>query len=62
MLRVNIKGHAMSPTLKDGESALAMREFDTLDRRNIVAVYYPKDEAMSFVRRIVGMPGDRIVE
>ncbi len=60
MLRVNILGHAMSPTLRDGESAFATRQFETLERGEIVAFRYPKDESKSFVKRIVGMPGDRI--
>lgn len=60
LLRVNILGHAMSPTLRDGESALATRRFETLDRGEIVAFRYPKDESKSFVKRIVGLPGDRV--
>ncbi len=60
LLRVNILGHAMSPTLLDGESALATRQFDTLERGEIVAFRYPKDESKSFVKRIVGIPGDRV--
>ena len=59
-LRVNISGDAMAPALKDGESALATRSFDTLARGDIVAFRYPKDESKDFVKRIVGVPGDRI--
>jgi signal peptidase I len=60
VLRVNIDGEAMAPTLKDGESALATRTFDTLARGDIVSFRYPKDESKSFLKRIVGVPGDRI--
>jgi len=59
-LRFDIEGEAMAPTLKNGESTLATRSFDTLARGDIVGMRYPKDESKSFVKRIVGMPGDRI--
>ena len=59
-LRVNIEGEAMAPTLKNGESALATRTVDPLKPGDVVAFRYPKDESKSFVKRIVGMPGDRI--
>jgi signal peptidase I len=60
MTRVDIKGQAMSPTLKDGESALATRTVESLARGDIVAFRYPQDETKSFVKRIVGLPGERI--
>jgi signal peptidase I len=60
MLRVNIMGDAMAPTLNDGDSAIATRRFDRLDRGDIVALRYPRDELKSFVKRIVGLPGERI--
>jgi signal peptidase I len=59
-LRVDISGEAMAPTLKNGESALATRTVDPLARGDIVGFRYPKDESKSFVKRIIGMPGDRI--
>ena len=58
--RVNIAGEAMAPTLKEGESALATRTIDTLARGDVVAFRYPKDESKSFVKRIVGLPGERL--
>jgi signal peptidase I len=58
--RLDINGDAMAPTLKDGERAFATRTFDTLARGDIVAFRYPKDESRSFVKRIVGLPGERI--
>jgi signal peptidase I len=59
-LRVDIVGDAMAPTLRNGESALATRSFDQLDRGDIVGFRYPRDESMSFVQRIVGLPGESI--
>lgn len=59
-LRVDIVGEAMAPTLKNGESAMATRRIDALVRGDIVGFRYPKDESKSFVKRIVGLPGERI--
>ena len=59
-LRVDIVGESMSPTLKNGDSAVATRSFTGITRGDIVGFRYPKDESKSFVQRIVGVPGDRI--
>lgn len=59
-LRVDIVGEAMAPTLKDGQRALATRTFNSLARGDIVGFRYPKDESKSFVKRIIGVPGDHI--
>jgi signal peptidase I len=58
--RLNIDGHAMAPALKDGESVVASRTVAPLARGDIVAFRYPRDETKSFVKRIVGLPGERI--
>jgi signal peptidase I len=58
--RLDILGEAMSPTLKDGEKVSATRTVERLNRGDIVAFKYPKDEAKSFVKRVVGLPNERI--
>ena len=50
----------MAPTLKHGERAVATRGIDRLERGEIVAFRYPRDESKSFVKRIVGLPGEQI--
>jgi len=60
MLRVDVVGEAMAPTLKNGERALATRTFDDVNRGDIVGFKYPRDETKSFVKRVVGLPGERI--
>jgi signal peptidase I len=57
---VNIAGHAMEPALKDGERAPIVRDVTDLERGDIVGFLYPQDESKSFVKRIVGLPGDRL--
>jgi signal peptidase I len=60
MLRVDVVGEAMAPTLKNGEKALATRTFDDVNRGDIVGFKYPGDETKSFVKRVVGLSGERI--
>lgn len=60
MLRVDVVGEAMSPTLRNGESALATKSIDDLTRGDIVGFRYPRDETKSFVMRLVGLPGETI--
>jgi signal peptidase I len=60
MFRLNVAGEAMSPTLKDGEGALATRSFDRVERGDIVGFRYPRDESKDFVKRVIGLPGERI--
>jgi len=60
MLRVDVVGEAMSPTLRNGESALATKRIDSLIRGDIVGFRYPRDETKSFVMRVVGLPGESV--
>lgn len=60
MMRVDVVGEAMSPTLLNGESALATRRFDGIDRGDIIGFKYPRDESKNFIKRVIGMPGERI--
>ena len=57
---IRVEGGAMAPTLGDGDRALATRAFSALERGDIVAFKYPRDESKSFVMRIVGLPGEHI--
>lgn len=55
-----IEGSAMSPTLNDGERWPIVRIVDRLERGDIVVFYYPRDQSKSFVKRVIGLPGERI--
>ena len=58
---VKIEGHSMEPALADGERAWVTKSVDRVDRGDIVALRWPKDESRSFVQRVVGLPGDAIL-
>jgi signal peptidase I len=58
--RVNINGHSMEPALPDGSWAIVDRAVSRINRGDIVAFKWPRDESKNFLQRIVGLPGERI--
>lgn len=57
---IRAEGRAMAPTIEDNERLLGSLLITSLDRGDIVGFKYPKNEAKSFVKRIVGLPGEQI--
>ncbi|HJP95751.1 MAG TPA: signal peptidase I [Candidatus Saccharimonadales bacterium] len=57
---VRVEGAAMSPTLNNGDRIFISKRVDPLQRGDIVVFYYPKDTTKSFIKRVVGLPGERI--
>ena len=57
---VNISGNAMAPTLNDGERWPIARNVDRVERGDLVAFHYPRDQSKSFVKRVVALPGERV--
>src|SRR5262245_59907897 len=54
------EGHAMEPAIKDGDSIQVTGKLGTLERYDVSVFRYPKDESKVFVKRIIGLPGERI--
>jgi signal peptidase I len=54
------EGHAMEPTLQDGERLIALKNINRLERGQVVIFRYPQDVSKSFVKRIVGLPGEEV--
>jgi signal peptidase I len=53
----------MSPTLENGDHFIAKLEKygDRVPRRGDIIVFpYPEDRSVSFVKRVIGLPGERI--
>jgi signal peptidase I len=50
----------MSPTLNDGDRILLSYQVEPLERGDIVALRYPDDPSKTFIKRIIGLPGDRV--
>jgi signal peptidase I len=57
---IKVQGIAMSPALNEGDLILVTKGFDKLQRGDIVVFYYPADPSQSFIKRIIGLPGEEI--
>lgn len=60
---VKVQGTSMLPELKDGERIFVNKfiyNFGTIERGDIVVFWYPKDPEKSFIKRVIGLPGDEI--
>ncbi len=58
-----VQGTSMLPLLSDGEriivNKLAYRLGD-IERGDVVVFWYPKEPSVSFIKRVVGQPGDTV--
>jgi signal peptidase I len=57
---VRVQGQAMSPTLNDGDRILISKSVGEIKRGDIVVLLYPQDTSKSYIKRIIGMPGEEI--
>ncbi len=58
-----VKGHSMEPSLQDGDRLVVDRvscNLGDVHRGDVVVLRYPRNPAVDFVKRIVGLPGDRV--
>ena len=60
VMPVRIEGVAMLPTLRNGDRAFVWRQIETVDRGDLVIFWYPDDPSKSFIKRVVGLPGEAI--
>ena len=60
---VKVEGTSMQPNLVDQERVFVNKfvyHFAGVHRGDIVVFWYPRDPSKSFIKRIIGIPGDRI--
>ncbi|WP_058866476.1 signal peptidase I [Chloracidobacterium thermophilum] len=60
---VYVKGTSMLPHLHEGERLFVNRfiyNFSKIERGDIVVFYYPKNPQESFIKRVIGLPGDEV--
>ena len=50
----------MEPALKNGDRIFVDRSVDKLERGDIITFYYPADPSRSFIKRVVGLPGEAV--
>src|SRR5579859_6873676 len=60
---VKVEGGSMEPGLEDQERIFINKlvyHFESIERGDIVVFHYPRDTRKSFIKRVIGLPGDRI--
>jgi len=57
---VKVEGVAMLPGLRDGDRIRIDRNFDKLERGDIITFYFPMDQRKSYLKRIIGLPNDTV--
>lgn len=62
--RVRVDGFSMRPTLNDGEYVLVNKLAYRLgepERGDIIVFRFPIDPTEDFIKRVIGLPGDKVV-
>jgi len=57
---VRIEGMAMMPTLNNGDKVFVLKRIAELKRGEIVVFLYPRDLSKSYIKRLIGLPGETI--
>jgi signal peptidase I len=56
-----VQGTSMEPLLRDGERIVVNKfvyRFHRIERGDVVVFWYPRDPSVSFIKRVVALPGD----
>jgi len=62
---VKVEGTSMMPWLTDQERIFINKyvyQFDEIQRGDIVVFWYPLDPAKSYIKRVIGLPGETVEE
>jgi signal peptidase I len=60
---VKVEGTSMQPRLENEERIFVNKfkyNFDPIQRGDIVVFWYPEDPSKSFIKRVIGLPGESI--
>jgi signal peptidase I len=58
-----VQGTSMEPLLLDGERIVVNKfiyRFQPIERGDVVVFWFPRDPSISFIKRVVGLPGDLV--
>ncbi len=61
---VRVQGYSMLPRLRNNERLFVNKmafNLGPLRRGDVVVFHYPRDPKQNFIKRIIGLPGDRVV-
>lgn len=62
--RIRVDGNSMEPSLHDGDLVVVSRLaylFGQPSRGDIIVFHFPFDPQKRYIKRLIGLPGDRIV-
>ena len=60
---VKVEGTSMMPGLEDQERIFINKfvyRLEPIERGDIIVFRYPRDPSKSYIKRVIGMPGDRV--
>jgi len=60
---VKVEGNSMQPNLEDQERIFINKfvyRLESIARGDVVVFRYPRDPSKSYIKRVVGVPGDRV--
>lgn len=60
---VKVEGTSMAPGLKNDERIFINKfvyHFESISRGDVVVFHYPRDPEKSYIKRVIGVPGDRV--
>jgi signal peptidase I len=60
---VRVEGTSMMPRLENHDRLFINKfvyHFEAIDRGDVVVFHYPLDPSKSYIKRVIGLPGDRI--
>jgi signal peptidase I len=60
---VKVEGTSMAPLLSDQERIFINKfvyHFEPIERGDVVVFWYPLDRSKSFIKRVVGLPGEKV--
>src|SRR6266540_1876303 len=58
---VRVEGQAMMPALRDGERVLMWKVVEEINRGDIVVFWYPNYPSKSYIKRVIGLPGEEVM-
>jgi signal peptidase I len=61
---VRVEGTSMQPGLRDQDRLFIEKfffRFENINRGDVVVFHYPRDPEQSYIKRVIGLPGDTIV-
>lgn len=61
--RIRVDGYSMEPTLHNGEFVIVNKMAYRLgnpQHGDVIVFHYPRDPEQEYIKRIVGLPGDRV--